>query len=95
VVETELQTLKALFADLKQDHQPRGKTATSGVGGQSIFGRRPKGDFLTDGGQRSVEVAKPFARRLNALNLAPLAATPRRFPRRRQIESVDQLIQAR
>ena len=67
VVETDLQTLKALVADLKEDHEALREDRDEWRWRAEYLLAEAQRGFLDRWGQRIAEVAKPFARRLNAL----------------------------
>ena len=67
VVETDLQTLKALFADLKEDHEALREDRDEWRWRAEYLLAEAQRGFLDRWGQRIAEAAKPFARRLNAL----------------------------
>ncbi len=67
VVETELRTLKALFADLKEDHEAlRADRDEWRWRAEYLLAEAQKG-FFGRCGQRIEAAVKPLARRLNAL----------------------------
>jgi hypothetical protein len=67
IVETELQALKILFAELKEDHDAlREDRDEWRWRAEYLLAERQRG-FLDRWGQRLEEAVKPFARRLNAL----------------------------
>jgi hypothetical protein len=67
VVEAELHTLKALFADLKEDHEAlREDRDEWRWRAEYLLAEAQKG-FFGRWGQRIEAAVKPFARRLNAL----------------------------
>jgi hypothetical protein len=67
VVEAELHTLKALFADLKEDHEAlREDRDEWRWRAEYLLAEAQKG-FFGRWGQRIETAVKPFARRLNAL----------------------------
>ena len=67
VVEAELHTLKAQFADLKEDHEALREDRDEWRWRAEYLLAEAQRGFLDRWGQRIAEVAKPFARRLNAL----------------------------
>ena len=67
VVEAELHTLKALFAHLKEDHEALREDRDEWRWRAEYLLAEAQRGFLDRWGQRIAEVAKPFARRLNAL----------------------------
>ena len=67
VVEAELYTLKALFAHLKEDHEALREDRDEWRWRAEYLLAEAQRGFLDRWGQRIAEVAKPFARRLNAL----------------------------
>ena len=67
VVETDLQTLKALLADLKEDHEALREDRDEWRWRAEYLLAEAQRGFLDRWGQRIAEAAKPFARRLNAL----------------------------
>jgi hypothetical protein len=67
VVEAELQTMKALVADLKEDHEAlREDRDEWRWRAEYLLAEAQKG-FFSRWGQRIEATVKPFARRLNAL----------------------------
>jgi len=67
IVEAELEELKALFVDLKEDHEAlREDRDEWRWRAEYLLAERQRG-FLDRWGQRLAEAATPFARRLNAL----------------------------
>ena len=67
VVEAELHTLKALFADLKEDHEAlREDRDEWRWRAEYLLAEAQKG-FFSRWGDRIEAAVKPFARRLNAL----------------------------
>jgi hypothetical protein len=67
VVEAELQTMKALVADLKEDHEAlREDRDEWRWRAEYLLAEAQKG-FFSRWGQRIEAAVKPFARRLNAL----------------------------
>jgi hypothetical protein len=67
VVEAELQTMKALVADLKEDHKAlREDRDEWRWRAEYLLAEAQKG-FFSRWGQRIEAAVKPFARRLNAL----------------------------
>jgi hypothetical protein len=67
IVEAELEELKALFADLKEDHDAlREDRDEWRWRAEYLLAESQKG-FFNRLGQRFAEAATPFARRLNAL----------------------------
>ena len=67
IVEAELEALKALVADLKEDHEAlREDRDEWRWRAEYLLAESQKG-FFDRWGQRLAEVATPFARRLNAL----------------------------
>jgi hypothetical protein len=67
VVETELQTLKALFADLREDHDALREDRDEWRWRAEYLLAEAQRGLLGRWGRRIADVAKPFARRLNAL----------------------------
>ena len=67
IVEAELEELKALFADLKEDHDAlREDRDEWRWRAEYLLAERQSG-FLDRWGRRLAEAAKPLVRRLNAL----------------------------
>jgi hypothetical protein len=67
VVETELRTLKALFADLKEDHEALREDRDEWRWRAEYFLAEAQKGFFGRWGQRIEAAVKPLARRLNAL----------------------------
>jgi hypothetical protein len=67
VVEAEVQTLKALFADLKEDHDALREDRDEWRWRAEYLLAEAQRGFLDRCGRRIEEAVKPFARRLNAL----------------------------
>lgn len=67
LVETELQALKILFAELKEDHEALREDRDEWRWRAEYLLAESRKGFFDRWGQRLAEVATPFARRLNAL----------------------------
>jgi hypothetical protein len=67
VVEAELHTLKALLADLKEDHEALRKDRDEWRWRAEYLLAERQNGFLDRWGRRLAEAAKPLVRRLSAL----------------------------
>jgi hypothetical protein len=67
IVEAELEELKALFADLKEDHEALRKDRDEWRWRAEYLLAERQNGFLDRWGRRLAEVARPLARRLNTL----------------------------
>ena len=67
IVEAELEALKALVADLKEDHEALREDRDEWRWRAEYLLAESRKGFFDRWGQRLAEVATPFARRLNAL----------------------------
>ena len=67
IVEAELEALKALFADLREDHDALREDRDEWRWRAEYLLAESQKNFLDRWGQRIAEVTTPLARRLNAL----------------------------
>ena len=67
IVEAELEELKALFADIREDHEALREDRDEWRWRAEYLLAESQRGFLGRLGQRLAEVVTPFARRLNAL----------------------------